>query len=337
MLERSKINHDEVLYDNFCKGVKISLNKSATWKIMNRSWGDKTHRICSYTAMFPPALARYFIEKYSSKNDTVLDTFSGRGTTVLEARLLNRRAFAMDLNPLAYVLSRAKAKSFREKKLLRRVSNLEKEFYSYSNKVDITSHKLNSLKTYYSDENLRQIIFLKDKLGINHLSLDYIDNYILAITLGLMHGPMRKNGESIYFSLHMSNHTSMSENYVRKYAKKNCLEKPVDNIFEKISRRITTIFSRSEYSTNNAIVKIGNALEASKHFKIRPKLILTSPPYLNLVNYTQQNWIKMWMLGYENRYDNKNIGIDDKHKENSYEKFICGYLYEISKIFFKKH
>jgi DNA modification methylase len=61
----------------------VILENQNTWKKHSRMWGDKMHRICSYVAMFPPTLANYFIEKYSDENDVVLDTFSGRGTTLL--------------------------------------------------------------------------------------------------------------------------------------------------------------------------------------------------------------------------------------------------------------
>jgi len=105
-----------------------------------------------------------------------------------------------------------------------------------------------------------------------------------------MHGPMRKGGKSIYFSLSMSNHTSMSVNYVKKYALKHNLKKPEDDsIFEKIKNRAIYILKKSKYSDNIAQVKLGNALEINKYFDIKPKLIFTSPPYLNLINYTKQN------------------------------------------------
>lgn len=31
------------------------------------------------------------------------------------------------------------------------------------------------------------------------------------------------------------------------------------------------------------------------------KLVFTSPLYLNIINYTQQNWLKMWMLGFNTK------------------------------------
>jgi len=81
------------------------------------------HRICSYVAMFSPTLANFFLKRYSDENDIVLDTFSGRGTTLLEARLLDRQSYAIDLNPFAYVLSRAKSQSFKIESVLKRINH----------------------------------------------------------------------------------------------------------------------------------------------------------------------------------------------------------------------
>ncbi|WP_338976099.1 MULTISPECIES: hypothetical protein [unclassified Spiroplasma] len=143
---------------------------------------------------------------------------------------------------------------------------------------------------------------------------------------------MKKNGESIYFSLGMSNHTSMSVNYVRKYALKHNLKKPEDNIFEKISNRVKRVLSKAHYCNKIANVKLGNALKIKDYFDIKPKLIFTSPPYLNLINYTRQNWLKMWILGFDTNKDNKNIKLDDRHDLETYKIFMKEYLLQISKI-----
>lgn len=326
----TSLNTEIIKYENLVKNMTYFLPKEITWKEYNRLWGDSVHRICSYVAMFSPSLANYFIEQYSNKNDIVLDTFSGRGTTVLESRLLERKTYGIDLNPFAYVLSKAKSKSFKLEDVLNRIRYWE-EKYKKSKKNFLKDIHPN-LKIYYSDKNLKQLSFIKENLGLNYQTLLPLDNFILAITLGLMHGPMRKNGETIYFSLGMSNHTSMAPNYVKNYALKHNLKKSEDNIFDKIYNRSIHVLKKAKFSDNDAEIKIGNALDISRYFTITPKLIFTSPPYLNLINYTKQNWIKMWMLGFNNDEENKKIGLDDKHNFNNYELFMEKYLLEISKI-----
>ena len=55
------------------------------WKDQQRLWGHSFHPMCSYLASFPAALAHAFIGRYSRRGDVVLDPFSGRGTTPLQA------------------------------------------------------------------------------------------------------------------------------------------------------------------------------------------------------------------------------------------------------------
>src|SRR5262245_32109089 len=82
-------------------------NKGPLWHAVSPRWGHSAHAMCSYQGMFPAKLVHYFLQRYSRPGDLVVDPFSGRGTTVLQARVEGRRAVGNDLNPLAYVLSRA--------------------------------------------------------------------------------------------------------------------------------------------------------------------------------------------------------------------------------------
>ena len=66
------------------------------------------HPMCSYLASFPAALAHAFIARYSRPGDVVLDPFSGRGTTPLQAAAEGRIGVGNDLNPFAHLLTAAK-------------------------------------------------------------------------------------------------------------------------------------------------------------------------------------------------------------------------------------
>src|SRR5262249_40268726 len=81
----------------------------AIWRQPPRRWGHDLHSLCSYMAMFPPTLPRVFIEWLTRPGDIVYDPFSGRGTTPLQACLQGRVGLGSDANPLAWVLTSAKA------------------------------------------------------------------------------------------------------------------------------------------------------------------------------------------------------------------------------------
>src|SRR5678816_1829661 len=78
------------------------------WKGQPRLWGHSLHPMCSYLASFPAALAHAFIARYSRSGDVVLDPFSGRGTTPLQACAEGRIGIGNDLNPLAHLLTASK-------------------------------------------------------------------------------------------------------------------------------------------------------------------------------------------------------------------------------------
>ena len=67
------------------------------------------HAIHSYSAKFPPQLAAWAIQQYTSPGETVLDPMLGSGTTLVEARRLGRNGLGVDIDPLARLISRAKS------------------------------------------------------------------------------------------------------------------------------------------------------------------------------------------------------------------------------------
>src|ERR1700722_16633599 len=76
---------------------------------VNEFWTSKQraanslHEI-SYRACFKPQLPRFFIERLTRPGEVVYDPFMGRGTTLLEAALLDRVPFGCDVNPLSLQL-----------------------------------------------------------------------------------------------------------------------------------------------------------------------------------------------------------------------------------------
>ena len=105
------------------------------WKNLPKNMNHPLHTVCSYMAMFPPSLPHYFINQHSSVGDVILDPFSGRGTTVLEACFMNREAIGNDKNPLAYILTKAKSDVPQKSRIIFKINKLEKEFKR--TKIDI--------------------------------------------------------------------------------------------------------------------------------------------------------------------------------------------------------
>lgn len=72
-----------------CSGVR---NRRSVWEIATVPFAE------AHFATFPPALAEICIKAGSRRGDTVLDPFSGAGTTALVADRLQRHAIGIELN-----------------------------------------------------------------------------------------------------------------------------------------------------------------------------------------------------------------------------------------------
>lgn len=287
--------------------------------------------MCSYLAMFPLDVPEKYIKEHTNPGDIVYDPFSGRGTTALAAIKHNRKALSNDLSPLAYVLTKAKSFPIDTKYAISLVKKMEKEYdvwkeNNFKNKDDVV---FDDIRTFYSEQNLNQMLFLRETLGKKHKTIGKTKNYILAIALGIMHGQTRKDGSSIYFSVSMPNGYSMSPNYANNYIKKNNLVLIETNIFDQIINRINK--KNASFINEGNIVWNKDALKSSSFVKAKPDLIFTSPPYLNIVKYVSQNWIRFWMLG-KSKDETKVKIVDDFHNIISYKVFLITFLNEMEKI-----
>ncbi len=288
--------------------------------------------------MFPKEVPNKLILKYSKPGDIVYDPFSGRGTTLLEAKLENRFALGNDLNPLAYVISKSRVDKIDIEKLFNRISKLENQYNNENNKINFNYDEKERITVFYSEKNLKQLFFIKQKIGINFSKNNEYDNYILAILLGIMQGQAKKNGDSIYVSVSMPNTYSMAPNYANNYIKKHQLKKPESNVFDLIRNRINSNLSKDLIDEGEqGIVKFSDTLssEIAEYInknQLNPNLIITSPPYLNIVKYADQNWIRLWLLGFDNKNDIQEIKLDDKHSIDQYGIFIIDFLKQMNLI-----
>ena len=80
------------------------LQMTSIWNFPDR--GDWATHNGSYRGNWSPYIPRNIIKRYSKFNDIVLDTFVGSGTTLIEAKLLERKSIGIDINPAALTISK---------------------------------------------------------------------------------------------------------------------------------------------------------------------------------------------------------------------------------------
>jgi DNA modification methylase len=128
---------------------------TTAWSFPER--GDWATHSPNYRGNFAPQIARNIIEFYSNEGDNILDPMVGAGTTLIEAKLLNRNAIGFDINQNAVDLSN-KALEFKFKNSTKQIAKIcdARKLTSISdNSVDlILTHPpyLNIIK--YSEGNI---------------------------------------------------------------------------------------------------------------------------------------------------------------------------------------
>ncbi len=84
----------------------FELEMNTVWSFTKR--GDWATHDAKWRGNWSPYIPRNLILRYSKEGDTVLDQFAGGGTTLVEAKLLNRNVIGVDVNDVA--LNRCKEK-----------------------------------------------------------------------------------------------------------------------------------------------------------------------------------------------------------------------------------
>lgn len=258
---------------------------------------DSWHSMCSYLGAFPPSLANYFIRYFTKEGDLVFDPFAGRGTTSLESRILNRKSLATDLNPIALALSEAKNGRLSKEEIFIRIDELEQKYDQSLYQQEANAQPV-EVHLIFHPRTLAQLCYLRRKLL---KSEQQIDKYLIGISLGVLHGGERANGTSGYASIDMPNTFSMSPEYVRKFVQKNQLNRFYRDVFGLLREKTERLHKKHTELKQSGNVFKADAKTLSTNdslipFKEKVNLILTSPPYLGIVNYAKQNWIRSWFL-----------------------------------------
>lgn len=177
-----------------------------------------------------------------------------------------------------------------------RLNELEAEFESSASlSISLVPEEIQML---YSPVTLRQINFLRHKLS----GRGYVDPFIIALILGMLHANHSGGGATRGFSISMPNTFAMAPGYVRKYIHDHALEAPDVDVFEMLRTRAVQ-YDLPEKALVRGRSWLGDAAKPAPEDlrAIRPKLVFTSPPYLQVIKYGKYNWVRLWFLGQEAR------------------------------------
>jgi len=251
------------------------------------------HYAVSYRASFKPELPAFFIGKLlKRKGRTVLDPFGGRGTTAFQANLMGHRAIHNDINPVAVFLGRARQIIPPVQTLVKRVKALD-----LSGEVDPASGEVDRLLPFFHPETLREILALREILRNSRFE-DPELNYIGLTALSRLYG--HSDG---FFSVYTFPQISILPERQRLNNQRKGVAPEYKNVKDRIIRKLERDVGRTlpdvyhQSSAQNAYLDCDARRISYPDASI--DLIVTSPPFLDKVDYVQDNWMRAWFLDVE--------------------------------------
>ncbi len=331
-----------------------SITLAPEWKAQQRLWGHSFHPMCSYLASFPAALTHAFIARYSRPGDVVLDPFSGRGTTALQACAEGRIGVGNDLNPFAHLLTASKVEPATRPAAATRLTTLRLAWaaegpawtalaQAVAADPDTTRVPARGSRAVprpggtaatdspadelvpaevalaFHPETLGQLLAVRAALDLD----DRTDRFLAAAITGILHGK-----SASYLSELMPNTFSMAPRYVRDFARRTGFASPRRDTFDGLAAKLDRLF-RQPPPPVDGIALLGDARDAGPRAMAalrargrpdRARLVVTSPPYLRVVKYGYYNWLRTWFLGFDARAIDATL--DDAHHREPYLAFL---------------
>ena len=274
------------------------------WTARQRQ-ASSIHEI-SYRACFKGQLPRFFIDLLTLPEDRVYDPFSGRGTTIIEAALLGRKAIANDVNPLSEILSRPRLEVPTKDDISKRIAGID---FKPFRKADL------DLSMFYHPETEAEILSLKNYLQQRKAggAEDCLDRWLRMVATNRLTGH-----SSGFFSVYTlpPNQAVSAESQKKINQKRNQVPqyRDVKKIIERKTASLLKKLQPSEIENLQQAAQTAIFLEhdAASTPEIKSgsvNLTVTSPPFLDIVQYSKDNWLRCWFNGLDSKAIEKKITI----------------------------
>jgi hypothetical protein len=257
------------------------------WSSAQRE-GHSLHEV-PYRACFKPALATFLLDRLSGSGAVVHDPFSGRGTVCVEAALMGRRASASDINPLSLLLTRPRLYPVPLEDICTALET-----------IDWSAGQIEreDLLTYFHPETLRDIEALRRWLAV-HAPLDSpapdpVADWIRMAAMTRLTG--HSSGYMSVKTLPPNQMTTLASQ--RALNQKHNLAPPARDVRRSIlSKSRALLRDGSPHNTLRHSIQTASALHTPYVDNGSVDLVVTSPPFANIVNYGHETWMRNWFAG----------------------------------------
>jgi len=272
--------------------VRVPTFVNEFWTSRQRA-AHSLHEI-SYRACFKPQLPRFFIDRLTEPGAVVYDPFAGRGTTPLEAALAGRVPVACDINPLSAMLLEPRLAPPAIDDVRERLESID---------LDCPVRAPHDLEVFFHAETLNQIAALRAYLlGREQAgTLDGIDRWIRMVAVNRLTG--HSPGFLSVYTLPPNQATSVaSQRKINESRGQVPPKRELPAIVLRKSKALTTGLTHADkrhlaQASPRATLLTKAADDTPEIHGGSVDLVVTSPPFLTVVNYKLDNWLRCWFCG----------------------------------------
>jgi hypothetical protein len=255
-------------------------------------------REISYRACFKPQLPRFFIDRLTGPGAVVYDPFAGRGTTPLEAALADRVPVACDINPLSAMLLEPRLNPPAIDDVRRRLDAID---------LGRRVRAPRDMQVFFHPGTLGEIAALRDYLLTREREggMDGVDRWVRMVTVNRLTG--HSAGFLSVYTLPPNQATSVTAQ--RKINDARRQVPPRRDLRAIVMKKTRALLKDFDHGDKRHLAR------AAAHARLltRPAhdtpqipgasvdLVVTSPPFLAVVNYKLDNWLRCWFCGIDPR------------------------------------
>jgi hypothetical protein len=256
------------------------------WSAPATSTENTLHQLAPYIGKLKSSIAADLIRSYSNRNDLVVDPFAGSGTIPLEALALGRRSFGADISPYAAMLTKAKTGPLPDLAVV-----LEQVDKFLAKSVLLPDPDLRKIprwvRSYFHPRTLKEVYRFVQVCKEND------NSFLLACTLGILHH--QRPGFLSYPSSHLVPYLRTKkfprDLFPEMYSYRDLRSRLVAKVMRALSRvQVRPRAANAEFTLTPI---------ESTTFPREFDSIITSPPYMNALDYGRDNRLRLWFLGEE--------------------------------------
>jgi DNA modification methylase len=274
----------------------VEIPNGAEILIISKDQSYLTHGIHKFPAKFFPELPRYLIRKYSKTGARILDPMCGSGTVVLEALLNNREAIGVDIDPMARLITKAKTTPLDPRRLRLATDTLIQQIQDF----DMSDGYRPSIPEFHYRDQwfrsfvLRELVIIRDSIEmafspLSEANWDDFRDFFRVVMSSIIRDMSNADPHCT--------RTVLRKKVVKKISPGDTLSRFTDMLSQQCKNMTEFSQACAKLEFLKVLLPQTNAIDLGIEDDT-VDLAVTSPPYINAVDYPRTHQLEMYWLGY---------------------------------------